>query len=204
MGFATSFSFYSAFDGESLYANIIRGSWINADKSSLDLVKKVSTRLIDVGSSRIAAKGVAGQGPVAVIKTTIVESMDGFKDEDGVIYGQIDINESVVTDDEGNEFFFAPQTFYVPIIVKQTVNNQAQLVRAFPNPTQDQITIEPLNKNNTIHQVVVYDILGNKVLNFDRINDKKLYINLGRLPAGLYLAKTFTSLGSEVVKVTVN
>ena len=67
----------------------------------LQLVKKPFGNTVDFGSARLSGKGVAGYGDIAVIKSIIEDELEGFKDDEGIYYAQIQINDGTLTLGDG-------------------------------------------------------------------------------------------------------
>ncbi len=80
-------------------------------------------------------------------------------------------------------------------------NTEIELVKIYPNPTTDQITIEGLRENCT---VTITSILGNKVKVLDHKNIHNATISVEDLPAGIYLITiTAENYKSQPVRLLV-
>ena len=201
-GFTVSFNFSDAFNDGSLHGNISDQSWMSESASLIHLVKKPLPRSLDFGAARIGGSGVPGHGKVGVIKGIIDESIEGFRLIDGVFYAPIDINEATVTTEDGMEFRYTPQTVYIPIIVNQKpFKSIDKKLIAYPNPVSSLLTIEPTNVNDQILSADIFSISGQHIKQIDKINKNKFELNFGNYPQGLYLVKSFTTSGVEVIKV---
>lgn len=201
-GFTATFNFSDAFNDQSLTGNIGDNSWLSESASLIHMIKKPLPRSLDFGAARIGGSGVPGHGKIGVIKGIIDESIEGFRLLDGVYYAPIDINEATITTEDGMEFRYTPQTVYIPIIVNQKpiASNNKKLI-AYPNPVNDQLTIETTDTDNEIISVDIYSINGQHISRIDNINKNKFQLNFGNYSPGLYLAKSFTNSGVEVIKV---
>lgn len=202
-GFTVSFNFSEAFNDASLSAEFNDNNWLSAGDKMLQMAKKPTVRNIDLGSGRLSGKGVAGYGDIAVIKGIVDDELDGFRDDDGIIYALVQLNDAtLLTDDNCLELRTAPQTFYFPIKVqKRLAENPNKVINVFPNPTNGNIWLESENKENNILSCYIYSITGQNIINLNRINQNKIEINLGNYPSGVYLVKTFTQKGVEIHKV---
>ncbi len=70
-------------------------------------------------------------------------------------------------------------------------------VSSYPNPVTSQWTVQA---NETITQVAIYNVLGQKVL-FDTPNNTTYSVNMSALTAGIYLATVSTATGQKTVKL---
>ncbi|GGK14740.1 hypothetical protein GCM10007962_06230 [Yeosuana aromativorans] len=75
------------------------------------------------------------------------------------------------------------------------------LVKVFPNPTQEMWTLK--TKNINITSIQVFDILGKNVLSFQP-NTSAVKINGANLKSGLYFAKVITDSGVGTLKLLKN
>lgn len=200
-GFTASFNFSEAFNDASLTAAYKEEYWLADGDRMLQMAKKPATRNIDFGAGRLSGKGVAGYGDVAIIKGIVDETLDGFRDDNGIYYAQIQINDATLRLGDGRELRTAPQTFYFPIKIERKDTQQEKLVNIYPNPTNGRIEIRSNNPDNIINSYYIYSISGQNIISKEKINQNKIEINLGNYPAGLYLVKTFTTTGVEINKV---
>lgn len=84
----------------------------------------------------------------------------------------------------------------------ETVKIDTQEVMVYPNPTSDIIYVEFFALNSAITDFVLWDLTGKKQLEgrFEKAKDASL--NLGQLPAGMYLLEIRSDLGARnLVKV---
>lgn len=80
-------------------------------------------------------------------------------------------------------------------------NTEIELVKIYPNPATDQITIEGLRENST---VTITSILGNKVKVLESKNIHNATISVEDLPAGIYLITiTAENYKSQPVRLLV-
>ncbi|MBK8354814.1 MAG: T9SS type A sorting domain-containing protein [Saprospiraceae bacterium] len=200
--FTASFNFSPAFNQTELNGNFTKDHWLSDNDNMLQLVKKPFGNTVDFGSARLSGKGVAGYGDIAVIKSIIEDELEGFKDDEGIYYAQIQINDGTLTLGDGTILNTAPQTFNIPIKVERKhLSETDKQVRIYPNPTASSFEIKTKNNDNIIKSIYIYSISGQNIISLDKINQNKVGINLGNYPSGLYLVKTFTTTGVEVSKV---
>lgn len=203
-GFTASFTFSDAFVDSTISGNFNQQSWLNAGDKLLNLVKKPNASTLDFGAARISGKGVPGFGDIGQIKSIIDEVIDGFKDDDGIVYGRVVINDVFLKIDNELELRTAPQVLYIPIKLQkdETVFTNKSAVTASPNPTSDVLTIQSTDSYNMITSLHVYSITGQKIIALDKINQHKIDLNIGNYPSGMYLVHTLTNLGWEVTKIS--
>ena len=200
-GFTASFSFSSAFNAASLSGIIYDNSWISQQASILHIVQKPAERILDFGAARIGSTGTPGHGKVGVIKSIVDETLEGWRDEDGMIYAAIDINAGSITTADGMEYTYPSTTVRIPIRVTGTQVPENKQVHVFPNPVSNQLYIQTTQAENLIETVEIYSISGQLLIQKQKINTNNFEINLGNYLPGLYLVKTFTKRGVEISKV---
>lgn len=75
-------------------------------------------------------------------------------------------------------------------------------VTIYPNPAQDVINISLKNQNNSIEKVIIYNILGQEVMNKTLdITNNATNININNLSAGIYQIMIYTKDGISIKKV---
>lgn len=72
--------------------------------------------------------------------------------------------------------------------------------RVFPNPTQDEISIE---SSIPIYEIILYDILGQKLKQV-LASPEKTVLSLSNYPAGFYVLQIMTSIGIMSEKIIKN
>lgn len=71
----------------------------------------------------------------------------------------------------------------------------------YPNPTDDQVTIEPLTPEYSIDRIEVYDLTG-KLLSSEIVQNERASLSLADLSVGTYLVKIFSDKSHfQIVKV---
>lgn len=82
-------------------------------------------------------------------------------------------------------------------------NNLETVLKAYPNPFKNQLTIEA---NEPIYKVEIYNLLGQKVktLEINNPSESTINIELSELAQGNYLAKIYTELNVESIKIIKN
>ena len=91
-----------------------------------------------------------------------------------------------------NRFFL--QVYYSP----SAVNEWAESINVYPNPTKDSFTVE----GEDLLQVTVYNTLGQLVYT-GSADGNRMVINLNQVESGLYLVKVLTSNGETVKRISV-
>ncbi len=87
-------------------------------------------------------------------------------------------------------------------VVLETTNiKEENNISIFPNPSNEIITIS--NSNSEIKSIIIYNILGEKVSSFERINKPEIILNISELNKGVYLFKIFDSTNKTSLKKVV-
>jgi len=69
------------------------------------------------------------------------------------------------------------------------ITNPSLNVKVYPNPTKNQITIEFTQSSEGIGQIIIFNMLGQEVLNKFFDTNQKTRINTSTLDAGVYFYK---------------
>ncbi|MBK8242292.1 MAG: T9SS type A sorting domain-containing protein [Saprospiraceae bacterium] len=79
-----------------------------------------------------------------------------------------------------------------------------EAVVCYPNPVQDKIFVELLNRDKLIQSIEVLDITGQLIIykSFQGINFKEL-LDLGNLESGIYLIKVRDKVGIEIIEKVI-
>ena len=72
---------------------------------------------------------------------------------------------------------------------EKSINNSDLIVKVYPNPTKDQITIEFTQRSEGFGQIIIFNMLGQEVLNKYFDTNQKARINTSILDAGVYFYK---------------
>jgi hypothetical protein len=83
-------------------------------------------------------------------------------------------------------------TFAYSTIVNVFVPSSSNTVNVMPNPATNNITIS-IPVNNSIHQAIIYNAIGQEVYQSDYINSNTLSIDVSNFASGFYDAKIFTN-----------
>ena len=82
------------------------------------------------------------------------------------------------------------ETAYVN--TSDTLNKPILYTKIFPNPSTGAIDIEFEGDINRDIRIEIFDASGQSILQIDRVEEKKLHLDLSYLPAGIYyLTGTF-------------
>ena len=87
----------------------------------------------------------------------------------------------------------------IEINFKHTDGNRLTIT---PNPTNGKFTLSLANDNETIGDVVVYDLVGN-VIELNNPETYSLHIDLSNEPKGIYILKANTETHSFIKKIIV-
>ena len=72
-------------------------------------------------------------------------------------------------------------------------------INIFPNPAQNNITIDVRDLHCTICDLLIYDVVGNLVFG-KQLYNRNTKIDISSLPDGVYIAEVKTDKGIEVKK----
>lgn len=200
--FTVSLNFSEAFNDQSLTTDFKPNHWLSDGDKMLQMAKKPIVRNIDLGAGRVSGTGTAGYGDIAVIKGIVDDELDGFKSDEGIFYARIQLNDATLVIDGCDELRTAQQIFEFPIkIQKSTSNSTRKLINLYPNPTNSHLTLKAYNKDNIINSYHVYTITGQSIMSKGNVNQNQVDINLEGFHPGIYIVKTFTSVGVEINKI---
>ncbi len=65
-------------------------------------------------------------------------------------------------------------------------DNQQNQSTVSPNPVATTATVRFYNPNNETHEMVIYDLIGSKVISYPNINTKSFRIDVDDLTTGIY------------------
>ena len=87
-------------------------------------------------------------------------------------------------------------TVWNPIVTYKKLNKINDNLTIYPNPAHDYIQV--LNNNINVNNLCIYDMSGNKIIEKNINNIKK--INISTLSKGIYILKTNTYKGTKITK----
>ena len=103
------------------------------------------------------------------------------------VYQEIWDSGVVITNSDNDSLFMVDETLrYKPF--------ESPIISSFPNPIQDQLSIKITN--GEIHQVIIYDLYGRKVL-----KSRERKIDTSSLASGLYMIKIYSAHGVVTKKM---
>ncbi|MCB0641510.1 MAG: T9SS type A sorting domain-containing protein, partial [Phaeodactylibacter sp.] len=91
----------------------------------------------------------------------------------------------------------APQVVFFEALINQTRETEQSRISCYPNPTANLLTVD-LGTNTLPRQIDLYDTMGH-LLKSVRVSTSESQIELGALPAGLYLLRVGTFIQEIVV-----
>ena len=105
----------------------------------------------------------------------------------------------------------APQSYSIAVTgINGTLSNDdfaanKQSFDIYPNPAQDQITLEFSGISIPANKINIYDLSGKVVrsYDFDKQQSSKLNLNVSDISSGIYLVKTESPKGSDVEKLII-
>ena len=82
---------------------------------------------------------------------------------------------------------------------------EKQNFEIYPNPAQDQVTVEFSSVSSPVSNVIIYNLSGKVVqsYNFDERPSQRLNLDVSNISTGVYLIKTLSSKGSAVEKLII-
>ncbi len=94
--------------------------------------------------------------------------------------------------------------FNAPNIVKNIDNNFSGVLNIYPNPASNDVNIEITNKINSINEIILYNLVGQKVMN-TTFTGSKLKLDLKNLSTGCYLVDCIQDgIKIAVSKIIIN
>ena len=78
--------------------------------------------------------------------------------------------------------------------------NNAQNLRAFPNPASEMVDI---TSDFNIQQIELISYVGKIVKNLNAVSSKRIQLNVADLPSGIYFIKATTDQGNITIKITI-
>jgi hypothetical protein len=156
----------------------------------------VGTELRGIGDVFIS-NGVAYA--VVSIQGNAIETAS-FKVWDSSECRELSVNYTTATNPSGT-IGAAPN--YLPIAAQTAgidSDNLLKNINVYPIPTENKLYIQTAG-NIQINQIIIYDLLGNKVLDFDKPDNT---ISIAKLSIGVYFMQIKTQNGNTTLKILKN
>jgi len=77
----------------------------------------------------------------------------------------------------------------------------ANTISLYPNPASNNVTVSTANRS--LNAVEIYNTLGEKIMDYNTINNNELVINIDGLSSGIYLMRVLDASNRETVKKLV-
>jgi len=140
----------------------------------------VSGSLVNVVSMTISDNNYSGVIPAQTGGTTIYYLIEAVDNEP----------ETVISTENS---YSVSTTNGIDKTLKENVN-------IYPNPTKDKINIE-LNDNVLIKSVQVFNLIGEKIMEYNYVNESQIRINLEQFSKGFYMIQVNSSNSTIVKKI---
>lgn len=191
-------------DATSIKTIFYEDSWFGAQSPVLDFASMREDGLLTIAASRTINRGISGKGVLGQVTGIVKDELEGFKDEDAAFIMQNIIASSIVLEDfEGNKFNANP--VQIPIKLNRTHKNKPSIndqLTVYPNPSAGDFYLA-LDGQDEILEVSMFDISGNLIRSYTKINSKQFSIVQDGLADGMYIVKikTKTALLSKKVHI---
>jgi len=78
--------------------------------------------------------------------------------------------------------------------------NEVSKIKVFPNPAKDKINIE-LENGNSANSILIYNLIGEKVIEYSNVNNSLFTFNVEHLPKGVYFIQVDCINNTYVQKI---
>ncbi len=180
-------------DSSSVEVNFHQDSWLAEGSSSISLAKVPWDGRIDAGFSKANGKGASGFGVIATIVFIIEDDLEGFKNDDDILYIPVSLQAGGAMGENGTGYDVDGDEVILTYNLKGNSKNEYKLM-LYPNPAQDLVNIY-LNGKTAIETVTVVDPQGRIVETISDINLKQYQLDVNALPDGLYYIQVKHSHG---------
>ncbi len=186
-------------------------SWVGDNNSDLIALQRTfyADGRIDVGMTRTDGNNISGEGKIASLFITIEDDIVLHGGDDnrtvGLIETQFGIENVLLITNQEEEILANPMTTIVLIQSIETGTEDgdaaAVVIDLYPNPVAGQLHID--SPEAALTGVVVYDVLGRLLYEYEYAFANKAILNTSGWDAGTYLAKVQTDQGAVIRRIIV-
>lgn len=184
---------YVATQGNSVDINIPDESWISGmgdEKVHISINRERRQEgFIDFAIVRKDSMAVSGFGEIGMANIVMEDIVVGKS--------EVEIIDIKAIDRNAEDFPVAPSALRFELDSVATVTSIIQRIRRdginlYPNPAQEEITIELQDAREKIRRIQLFDLSGRRLMNWETDYSNKKQIHLGKYPDGIYALKIFS------------
>jgi len=171
-------------DSTSVTVDFHQDSWLAQGSPFVSLGKVPWNGRIDAGFAKANGDGASGFGVIGTITFIIVDDIEGFKSDNGLVHIPVTIDSGVAMDANGTLYDVDGDETVLTFDPKNSSPDPYTLI-LYPNPATDQVNVH-LNGKTSIHSLDIVDTQGRIIRSMNNINDKHATVDTSALPVGLY------------------
>ncbi|MEP6648022.1 MAG: Ig-like domain-containing protein [Saprospiraceae bacterium] len=171
-------------DSATITMDFHQDSWLAEGAPFISLGKVPWDGRIDAGFSRANGNGASGYGVIATTTFIVVDNIDGFKTDNGLIQIPITLDGGTAMDNDGTMYDIDGDQVTLTYDLHRANPNKYTLL-VYPNPAQDLVDIH-LNGKTAIKSIDIIDPQGRVIRSYNDINQKHFQADVSTFPMGLY------------------
>lgn len=184
---------------ESVEIDYGQDSWLSYNSPTLYMTRNNQEGLIESGFTRTNGVSASGYGLIGKVRFIVVGDIDGFRIPDEEIEIEIGGGSGKMINSGGNTFGVRIESTTITLKINSEEEAEAQpftddLLKVYPNPAQSIMNVH-LNGGNEFDTVVVYNVMGQKVIEKSNVFENHAQINVNSLENGTYFLSIHSAKG---------
>lgn len=191
------------FDPEGMAITFSKTSWLSYSSGTLTMIKNDMSGVLDAGYTRTNGLSASGFGQIGKLRVVVSDDINGIKPGDDHITISLAEGYGSVANSAGSISGVKVEGLDITIdltkpteeeLAEDTPEEQNLLLKAFPNPTFDQLNVH-FNRGREFERIQLFNLTGQKVFDSGKIAGNTQTIDMSQLNPGIYVLSVQTPVG---------
>ena len=192
-------------DASSVELEFVKDDFFAKNAPFASLVHISDDVIVDAAGVKTNGVGSTGSGLIAVLTFIVIEDAEGIRPQGRSSNSNADVltvelNNIVYEANDGLQYSIPSTSIDFDLKNEDRADNDALDMVIQPNPAMNTVQVSSRDQN-TISSVVIYNVTGERVANFNTINKSVETIDVSSFEKGMYIINITSDAGTESLKM---
>lgn len=193
-------------DASSIELKFVKDEFFAKSAPFVSLVHVSDDLVVDAAGVKTNGIGSTGSGLIAVLTFIVIEDAEGIRPKGrSASYNSdiftVELNDIVYEANDGLQYAIPSTSIEFELKGKEDVSgSNLNDIVVQPNPAMNNILISSRGNNN-ISSIDIYNVTGERIANFDNVNQSTETIDVSSFDKGMYIINITSTEGTESMKL---